>query len=302
MKSPYPKVQGWATFSLAELLESRAGIGPRCRQATHRVQERLGEATFKQLTSRTLEDLFDESEALRPSRQDLRLSRDTRTGKPLGTVAEGRTGFGTSRSVGPSPGDRGRGRHGKPLKLSDHRGKVIILTFSGIWCPSCHVLYPQQRELLKRHQGRPFAVLSVDTDEDKAPLRKDSTRARSPGPAGRDGGVGGSLAGGPRDLLLSHGLRDRPQRHRPVQGHSGAATRRGGRGAPEGGNLTVLASIGLKQKPVPAIRNRQDRRGSPSARPGRRPAPSKALSRDRGLCPFQMMRENPETCPIFDFS
>ena len=48
-------------------------------------------------------------------------------------------------------------------------------------------------DLLKRHQGRPFAVLSVDTDEDKAPLRQAIAAGEVAWPCWWDGGVGGPI-------------------------------------------------------------------------------------------------------------
>jgi peroxiredoxin len=60
---------------------------------------------------------------------------------------------------------------GKPLKLSDHRGKVVVLTFSMNGVNSCRAMYPHQRALLERMKGRPFAILSVDSDAQKENLK-----------------------------------------------------------------------------------------------------------------------------------
>ena len=58
------------------------------------------------------------------------------------------------------------------FKLSDHRGKVVVLTFSGNWCGPCREMYPRERALLARLKDRPFAILSVNTDPDRETLRK----------------------------------------------------------------------------------------------------------------------------------
>lgn len=193
-QNPHPEVRGRANFGLAELLESRADVVRDIDDLPPSYRTWLGEAAFKQLTSRTVDDLVGESEALygRVAR-DYSALEHPRTGKTLGVVAEGRAYRLRNLAVGRSvPEIEGVDIDGKPLKLSDHRGEVIVLTFSGTWCPSCHRLYPQQRELLKRHKGRPFAVLSVDTDEDKAPLRKAIGAGEITWPCWWDG-VGGPI-------------------------------------------------------------------------------------------------------------
>jgi RNA polymerase sigma factor (sigma-70 family) len=57
---------------------------------------------------------------------------------------------------------------GKPLKLSDHRGKVVVLVFWGSWCGPCMRQVPHERELVERLKGKPFALLGVNCREDKA--------------------------------------------------------------------------------------------------------------------------------------
>src|SRR5262249_33819875 len=58
------------------------------------------------------------------------------------------------------------------FKLSDYRGKVGVLTFSGNWCGPCRAMYPDERELVRRLKDKPFALLCVNTDQDRATLRK----------------------------------------------------------------------------------------------------------------------------------
>jgi thiol-disulfide isomerase/thioredoxin len=56
---------------------------------------------------------------------------------------------------------------GKPLKLSDFRGKAVVLVFWGSWCGPCMQEVPHERELAATYKGRPFAILGVDCDEPK---------------------------------------------------------------------------------------------------------------------------------------
>jgi thiol-disulfide isomerase/thioredoxin len=52
----------------------------------------------------------------------------------------------------------------KPLKLSDFRGKVVVVDFWRTGCAPCLAMIPHQRELVKRMQGRPFVLLGVSID------------------------------------------------------------------------------------------------------------------------------------------
>lgn len=56
---------------------------------------------------------------------------------------------------------------GKPFKLSDYRGNVVVLDFWANWCGFCRQMYPHQRELVQRLKGRPFALLGVNNEPDK---------------------------------------------------------------------------------------------------------------------------------------
>jgi thiol-disulfide isomerase/thioredoxin len=53
---------------------------------------------------------------------------------------------------------------GKPFKLSDYRGKVVLIDFWGHWCPWCQKMYPYERELGQRLAKKPFALLGVNND------------------------------------------------------------------------------------------------------------------------------------------
>jgi len=60
---------------------------------------------------------------------------------------------------------------GKPLKLSDYRGKVVVLVFWGTWCPHCMAMVPTERALVKRYEGQPFAMVGVNSDIDLDKLK-----------------------------------------------------------------------------------------------------------------------------------
>jgi thiol-disulfide isomerase/thioredoxin len=58
----------------------------------------------------------------------------------------------------------------KVFRLSDFKGKVVVLEFWGEWCHVCKKMIPYNKELIQRMQGKPFVFVGVNTDKkrDKA--------------------------------------------------------------------------------------------------------------------------------------
>ena len=76
---------------------------------------------------------------------------------------------------------------GKPIRLSDYRGKVVLVDFWATWCGPCRAAIPHEIELAKRFQGRPFAILGVSADNDRDTLRDYAVLRKLPWPNVFDG-------------------------------------------------------------------------------------------------------------------
>ena len=61
---------------------------------------------------------------------------------------------------------------GQPLRLSDCRGKIVVVTFWASWCVPCIQGLPLERELMRKLAKKPFTFLGVNADEDRATARK----------------------------------------------------------------------------------------------------------------------------------
>jgi peroxiredoxin len=58
---------------------------------------------------------------------------------------------------------------GKKRKLSDFRGKYVLVDFWGLWCPPCRRELPYLRTAYVRFQKRNFEILGMNTDTDFDP-------------------------------------------------------------------------------------------------------------------------------------
>lgn len=66
---------------------------------------------------------------------------------------------------------------GKEIKLSDFRGKVVVVDFWATWCPPCKAEIPDFIKLYSRYRSDGFQMLGVSLDEgglkDVVPFMKD---------------------------------------------------------------------------------------------------------------------------------
>jgi peroxiredoxin len=98
-------------------------------------------ATSRKLTPRggrvlKLDDAIRELDLIRPSRQ--KMAED----------------FTLKTSNGPS------------FRLSDHRGKTVILNFWATWCPPCRDEMPSLERLYRQHKDQGLVLVAVSLDAD----------------------------------------------------------------------------------------------------------------------------------------
>ena len=56
--------------------------------------------------------------------------------------------------------------HGNEVKLSDYRGKVILLDFWATWCAPCRIEIPGFIELFDKYEDQGLAILGVSVDDE----------------------------------------------------------------------------------------------------------------------------------------
>ena len=79
------------------------------------------------------------------------------------SCAGGQDGGGR-RSAGDAPDFALRDLSGRTVRLSDHRGKVVLVNFWATWCVPCRVELPHLERLYRQYAPQGLVVLGVSID------------------------------------------------------------------------------------------------------------------------------------------
>jgi thiol-disulfide isomerase/thioredoxin len=61
---------------------------------------------------------------------------------------------------------------GKAHRLTDYKGKVLVINFWATWCKPCREEMPSMQRLQDKLAGRPFALVAVDFGESEPKIRE----------------------------------------------------------------------------------------------------------------------------------
>ncbi len=156
-KHALPEVRGQSGFWLARSLAQQA---ENARLTSSAKESRLfsqAEEQFERVAKEYGTQVHGSTTLGEAARTQMHALRHLSVGRPVEDI------------VGPD-------MNGKLMKLSDYRGKVVVLDFWANWCGFCRQMFPYEKDLVKRMRDQPFAMVGVNCDSDKKDLKREMER------------------------------------------------------------------------------------------------------------------------------
>jgi thiol-disulfide isomerase/thioredoxin len=167
------KVKALACLSLAQVLAGKADA------TDNKAKSGVLAKEAEDLYERVIKDFAD--------------AKDPR-GTPLADTAKSALFEIRNLSVGKkAPDVESKDLDGKTVKLSDHKGKVVVMDIWATWCPPCRAMIPHERDLVKKLKDKPFVLVSVSADAEKKTLTDFIEKEPMPWTHWHNGATGGIL-------------------------------------------------------------------------------------------------------------
>jgi len=172
-----PPDQNWRLiFSLATFLQTKAELSVRLSVASDedlaRFERLNGKDCLADLRNADIGKLEDEAVSLFNALEEEFPSQELRPGLTVAEVAKSSVFQIRNLGIGKTAPDiSGEDIDGVSFKLSDYRGKAVVLSFWASWCGPCMELVPHERELTEIYKDKRFAIVGVNADPDKTALQ-----------------------------------------------------------------------------------------------------------------------------------
>jgi peroxiredoxin len=69
---------------------------------------------------------------------------------------------------------------GRAFKLSENRGKPVLLVFGATWCPYCVQEIPRLKEIFAKYAPQGVAVVNIDIEESQAKVARFAEKHKLP--------------------------------------------------------------------------------------------------------------------------
>lgn len=93
----------------------------------------------------------------------------------------------------PAPEVINKDLNDKTVKLSDLKGRVVVLDIWATWCGPCRAMIPHEREMVEKLKDKPFSLVSISADEEKETLTNFLAKEKMPWTHWWSGSSGGIL-------------------------------------------------------------------------------------------------------------